>query len=219
MAPRAGHDINYLALSGALAAIGTREQPVIPLNLVADFGGGAMHLLAGVLASLVKRSINGRGGIVDTSILAGTLGLTGMTHGLLANGQWSLQRQDNLLDGGAPFYGVYATADGRHIAIGALEAPFYQQLLELTGLQSELSTDEQYDRRTWPAMRTHFQRVFAQRTRDQWAEAALHCDCCLTPVLNFEESTTHPHTIANGWILTDPFPHPGPVLQFTASTP
>lgn len=214
-APRAGHDINYLALSGVLAAIGTHDEPIIPLNLIADFGGGAMHLLSGILARLVQRSIQGRGGLVDTSILAGTIGLTSMTHGLMAGGKWNLHRQQNLLDGGVPFYCVYKTQDDKFVAIGALEKPFFEALLKLTGLSSEFSSSQQYDGESWPAMTKAFSIAFAKRTRDDWAIEALESDCCVTPVLDFAESMNHPHNTANGWIVNDPFPHPGLVIHFT----
>lgn len=213
-AQRAGHDINYLALSGVLAAIGTADEPIIPLNLIADFGGGAMHLLSGILAKLVQRSIQGRGGLVDTSILAGTIGLTSMTHGLIAGGKWNLTRQQNLLDGGLPFYCVYKTLDDRYVAVGALEKPFFEALLSVIGLSSEFSSSQQYDSLSWPAMSEAFSIAFAKRTRDEWAVDAISTDCCLTPVLDFAESMIHPHNIANGWVINDPFPHPGLVTHF-----
>jgi alpha-methylacyl-CoA racemase len=217
-AARAGHDINYLALSGVLAAIGTADEPVIPLNLIADFGGGAMHLLSGVLAKLVQRSIQGHGGVVDTSILAGTIALTSMTHGLMAGGKWNLNRQQNLLDGGLPFYRVYKTKDDRFVAVGALEKPFFEKLLAVIGLSSEFSSSQQYDRDSWPAMTDAFSTAFANRTRDEWAIDALTTDCCLTPVLDFVESMSHPHNTANGWVVSAPFPHPGLVTDFGTQT-
>ncbi|MFT4730126.1 MAG: alpha-methylacyl-CoA racemase [Granulosicoccus sp.] len=217
-APRAGHDINYLALSGVLAAIGTADELIIPLNLIADFGGGAMHLIAGVLAKLVQRSIQGAGGLVDTSILAGTIGLTSMTHGLMAGGKWNLHRQQNLLDGGVPFYCVYKTRDDKFVAVGALEKPFFEALLKVTALSTEFSSSQQYDSESWPAMTAAFSIAFAKRTRDEWAIEALASDCCLTPVLDFTESMNHPHNAANGWIVNDPFPHPGLVTHFTSTS-
>ncbi|MFT7210290.1 MAG: alpha-methylacyl-CoA racemase [Granulosicoccus sp.] len=212
---RAGHDINYLALSGALAAIGTHDEPIIPLNLIADFGGGAMYLLNGILARLVQRGIQGRGGLVDTSILGGTIGLTSMTHGLMAGGKWNLHRQQNLLDGGLPFYCVYKTQDDKFVAVGALEKPFFEALLLVVGLNSVFSSSQQYDSENWPAMSYAFSMAFAKRTRDDWAIEALASDCCLTPVLDFKESMNHPHNTANGWIVNEPFPHPGLVTHFT----
>jgi len=216
LAPRAGHDINYLALSGALDAIGPPERPSVPLNLVADFGGGAMHLLAGVLAALVRRGIDGRGGVVDTSILAGTLGLTPMLHSLLAAGQGTTARESNLLDGGRPFYRVYATADARFVAVGALEPRFFANLLALTGLTDEIDPVRQHDPQAWPAMSDAFARVFARRTRDDWAEAAATVDCCVSPVLDAHEALTHAQNLANGSIADDPFSHPANPLSFDA---
>lgn len=218
-APRAGHDINYLALSGVLAAIGTRDEPIVPLNLIADFGGGAMHLLTGILAKLVQRSITASGGIVETSILAGTIGLSSMLHGLMAGGRWTLNRQENLLDGGLPFYRVYKTSDNKFIALGALEKPFFTQLLKVLDLTSVLLADDQYNKHSWPAMIETFTSTIAQKSRDEWTQLALPYDCCLTPVLDFAESVQHPHNVANGWINNDPFPHPGLVTHFHGTTP
>lgn len=203
LAPRAGHDINYLAMSGVLHAIGTRDAPLPPLNLVADFGGGAMHLAVGVLARLVRRGIDGRGGLVETSILAGTHGLTPMFSGLVAAGQWSLARVDNLLDGAAPFYRCYETADGRHVAVGALEPKFYRELLDLLGVADRVDAAEQYARATWPATVDTLARAIATRSRDAWAEAAAGRDACLSPVLDFSEAAAHAHNRANGWFDDD----------------
>lgn len=213
-AARAGHDINYLALSGALSSIGSKNEPIVPLNLVADFGGGAMYLLVGILAKLVQRGIHGRGGVAETSILAGTLGLTPMFHSLMAADRWTLNRQSNLLDGGAPFYRVYQTRDKRFVAVGALEPPFFKNLLILTGLEEEFSLENQYEEQHWPTMRKAFSSAFAKRSRDEWAVAAIALDCCVTPVLDFTEALLEPHHRDNGWILDAPFPHPGPVLDF-----
>jgi len=213
-AARAGHDINYLALSGVLAAIGTAERPVIPLNLIADFGGGAMSLLAGILATLVQRGITGRGGLVDTSILAGTLGLTPMLHGLMASNRWQLTREANLLDGGLPFYRIYATRDNQFVAVGALENRFFVQLLKLLDLASDLDSQRQYDTNSWQTMTQLFKTTFASRSRDEWATAALELDCCVSPVLNFHEACALQAHHDNGWIADTPFPHPGKVIDF-----
>lgn len=215
LAERAGHDINYLALSGALHAIGTREAPVVPLNLVADFGGGAMHLLLGVLAQLLRRSVTQHGGVAETSILAGTVGLTPMFYGLIAGGTWNLQRAGNLLDGALPFYRVYRCADGRFVAVGALEPKFYAQLLEVTGLAGELDVADQYRPASWPAAVERFAARFAERTRDAWAGAALPHDACLTPVLDFIEAAHHPHNLANGLFRREPYPRPGDPIAFS----
>lgn len=214
LAPRAGHDINYLARAGVLAAIGPREQPVVPLNLVADFGGGAMHLLVGVLAKLVQRSITQRGGVVETSILAGTVGLTPMFHGLLAAGLWNLGREHNLLDGAMPFYRVYRCADDRFVAVGPLEPKFYRELLDVTGLLGEIDPQDQYRPQTWPATIAKFEQRFATRTRDEWAQAANDRDACLAPVLDFAEAARDEHNLANGLYRSEPFAQPDATIRF-----
>lgn len=214
LAQRAGHDINYLARSGVLNAIGERDRPIVPLNLVADFGGGAMHLLVGVLAKLVQRSIAQRGGVVETSILAGTVGLTPMFYGLLAGGVWNLQRAGNLLDGAMPFYRVYRCADDRFVAVGALEPKFYRELLDLTGLLGEVDPTNQYRAQTWPDTIARFERRFATRTRDDWAQAADDRDACLAPVLDFAEAARDAHNLANGLYRGEPFAQPDETIRF-----
>lgn len=227
LAARAGHDINYLALTGVLNAVGKAAQPVPPVNLVADFGGGAMHLLVGVLARLVRRGIDGkagvggRGGVVTTSIAAGTVGLTPMIYGMIAAGQWRLQREANLLDGGAPFYRTYRCADGRFVAVGALEAKFYRELLDVTGLTGQLDPEDQYRETLWPHAAALFASCFGERSRDDWASVSAGRDCCVTPVLDFIEAAAHPHLLANRWFgssaLSDAgFARPQPVIRFDA---
>ncbi|MBW7923391.1 MAG: CoA transferase [Burkholderiaceae bacterium] len=214
LAARAGHDINYLARAGVLAAIGPREQPVIPLNLVADFGGGAMHLLVGVLAKLVQRSITQRGGVAETSILAGTVGLTPMFYGLLAGSVWNLQRAHNLLDGAMPFYRIYRCADDRFVAVGPLEPKFYRELLDVTGLLGEIDPKDQYRPQTWPATTAKFEQRFATRTRDEWARIADDRDACLAPVLDFAEAARDEHNLANGLYRAKPFAQPDRTIRF-----
>jgi alpha-methylacyl-CoA racemase len=216
LAQRAGHDINYLALAGVLNAIGNAQSPVPPLNLVADFGGGAMHLLVGVLAKLVRRSIDGRGGVVDVSILSGTVGLTPLFYGLIAAGRWTLARADNTLDGAAPFYRVYPTADARFVAVGALEPKFYAQLLKVLALDAEIDAARQYDRSSWPEMAERFAQRFATRSRDDWARAAEGVDACLSPVLDFIEAARHPHNLANRLFTDEPFERTDRTIGFTA---
>jgi len=214
LAPRAGHDINYLAVSGILHAIGSSEQPEIPLNLIGDFGGGTMHLLVGVLGALLRRSISGQGMVVRTSILAASIGLTPMIYGLLAAGVWTLRRHDNILDGAAPYYRVYRCADARHVAVGAIEGRFYRALLDLTGLRGTLDPAQQNNRSQWPATTAAFAQVFATRDRDVWArEAELH-DCCVAPVLDFVEASHYPHNLANGLFVAGDYTRPAPVLRF-----
>ncbi|MEB2317544.1 MAG: CaiB/BaiF CoA-transferase family protein [Pseudomonadota bacterium] len=212
-AARAGHDINYLGLSGILNAIG-KDEPIVPLNVVADFGGGAMTLLVGVLAKLVQRSITGRGGVASTSILAGTIGLSPMFHGMIAAGRWNLERCNNLLDGKLPFYRVYRTGDGRFMSVGALEAKFYAELLKMLGLEGEIDPARQFDESSFATTSARFAEVFATRTRDEWARLAEQCDACVAPVLDFKEAAAHPHNRANGWYVSDPFPHPRQVIDF-----
>ena len=214
LAPRAGHDINYLAMAGILHAIGPKAEPVPPLNLVADFGGGAMHLLLGVMACLIRRGTTGRGGIASTSILAGSIGLTPLFYGLAAGGRWTLGRAENLLDGGAPFYRVYETLDHRHVAVGALEPKFFRELLALTQASEEIDAARQYDRGTWPAMQRLLAQRFAGRTRDDWGKLAAQRDCCVSPVLDFAEASRAEHNRANGWYTDTPYPRPERVIDF-----
>jgi alpha-methylacyl-CoA racemase len=215
LAPRAGHDINYLGLAGLLNAIGAADAPVPPLNVVGDYGGGAMHLAVGVLAQLVRRGIDGRGGIVESSILAGSVGLSPIFYGLLAAGRWTIGREANLLDGGAPYYRVYRCADDRFVAVGAIEPKFYAQLLEVTGLAGTLDPRRQNDRAAWSETTNILAARFAQRTRDEWARLAEPTDACLTPVLDFLEAAAHPHNLANGLYRDDPFPQPDRCIAFS----
>lgn len=214
LAERAGHDINYLALSGALDAIGTEQGPVAPLNLVADFGGGGMSLLVGILSKLVQRSVSGRGGTVETSILAGTVALTMMFYGMLAAGTWNSGRMRNVLDGAAPFYRTYRTSDDKFVAVGAIEAKFYRELLKVTGLAGTLDPAKEFDRDTWPRTTEIFAERFAQRTRDEWARLAEPVDCCLSPVLTFAEAAGTGHSRANGLHVDQPFARVGRIFEF-----
>jgi alpha-methylacyl-CoA racemase len=203
LAPRAGHDINYLAMTGALLAIGTQDEPVPPLNLVADFGGGAMHLAVGVLAKLVQRGMSSerRGGIVATSILAGSHGLMPMFHGMVAAGLQGIKRQSHLLDGGMPFYRVYRCADNRFIAIGSLEPKFYAELIDVLGLKESVQLKDQYSPKTWAATTELIAQCVLQKPRDVWAALALNRDACLSPVLSFSEAAAAEHNQANGWFI------------------
>src|SRR3954466_10792810 len=167
LAQRAGHDINYLGLTGALHAIGTAERPGPPLNIGADFGGGSMFLLVGILAALLERGTSGRGQVVDAAMVDGASSLVTMVYGMLGAGRWQDRRAVNLLDGGAPFYDTYACADGRHVAVGALEPQFYAALLDGLGLDGDLPGG-QYDVDRWPEQRQRIAEVFATRTRDEW---------------------------------------------------
>ncbi|TFV88797.1 CaiB/BaiF CoA-transferase family protein [Blastococcus sp. CT_GayMR16] len=215
MAARAGHDINYLSLTGALHAIGTADKPVAPLNIGADFGGGSMFLVVGVLAALLERGTSGRGQVVDAAMVDGASSLVTMIYGMLGAGLWQDRRAGNLLDGGAPFYDTYACADGGHVAVGALEPQFYAALLEGTGLTGKLPGG-QYDVARWSEHRSRFAEVFASRTRDEWAATFTGTDACVTPVLSLSEAPADPHLAARGTFVTDGgVTQPGPAPRFS----
>lgn len=192
MAKEAGHDLNFLGMTGALAAMGEPgHAPPVPLNLVADFGGGAMQLAIGVLAALIQARATGQGQVVKTSILAGAHALTPFLHGLRAAGAWHDARQSNVLDGGAPFYRCYETGDGRYVAVAAIEAKFYRSLLVGLELLGVLNPAAQMDRDAWPATSERFALIFRRRTRDEWIHSFHGSDACVTPVLDFAEALDH----------------------------
>ncbi len=200
MATRAGHDLNYISLTGALHAIGPADRPpAVPLNLVGDFGGGSMFLVLGVLAALWERQQSGQGQVVDAAMVDGASVLTQMMWAFRATGSWSDDREANLLDGGAPFYGTYACADGRWIAVAALEPQFYAYSAGL-GLDGEELPD-QLDRSGWPRLRARFTEVIASRPRDEWTEVFAGTDACVTPVLAFGEVSAHPHMAARRSVI------------------
>jgi alpha-methylacyl-CoA racemase len=198
LARTAGHDINYLGITGALHAIGRPDEPPVPpLNLVADFGGGSMFLIFGILAALFERSKSGHGQVVDAAMVDGVPAMMGLLHGKLARGQWSEQRGSNLLDGGAPFYRTYQTADGKYLSVGALEPQFFAELVHRAGLP-EQQIEIRNDREQWPDMHTRYAEMFRQRTRDEWMALFEGSDACAGPVLNFTEAAQHPHNAARG---------------------
>jgi alpha-methylacyl-CoA racemase len=200
LAGAAGHDINYISLTGALHAIGRSGQsPVPPLNLVGDFGGGASSLAFGIACALLESRASGRGQVVDANVLDGTGTLMALVHGLRARGRWSVERGSNLLDTGCPYYDVYACADGRWVAVGTIEERFFCTLLGVLGLDDDASlTGSHKDRGRWPALRAAFTGAFATRTRDEWAEVFAGVDACVTPVLDLDEAVAHPHAVARG---------------------
>ncbi len=198
LAARAGHDINYIALSGALHAIGREDdKPVPPLNLVGDFGGGGMLLAYGIVCALLEAQRSGRGQVVDAAMIDGASLLTTMFWGMAAANQWSERRGDNVLDGAAPWYATYETQDGKYVAIGAIEPKFYDELLQRLGLADE-GLPAQHDRAGWPALRDRFAQVFRARTRDEWVRRFEGSDACFAPVLTFSEAARHPHNVSRG---------------------
>jgi alpha-methylacyl-CoA racemase len=199
LAPRAGHDINYLALAGALEPIGPADAPPLPpLNYVADFGGGGMLLAVGVLAALWERERSGRGQVVDASMVEGAALITALLHGLRATGMWQEKRGANLLDGSAPFYSAYECSDGRFVAVGALEPRFWDELLTGLGLAGEPDLPQRQDPARWPELKRRIAAVFRTRSRDEWAAHFAASDACVTPVLNPFEAHEHPHHRARG---------------------
>lgn len=193
----AGHDLNYIALSGALHAMGRKDAPPSPpLNLVGDYGGGALYLALGVCAALIERQRSGQGQVVDAAITDGTASLMGVMYGLRASGIWSDERDSNLLDGGAPFYDVYETADGKFVTIGSLEPQFYALLLEKLGLKDDPLFAAQMDRSQWPAMSEKIATVIKTKTREEWTTLLEGTDACFAPVLTMGEAPAHPHNAA-----------------------
>ncbi|MGI5185600.1 CaiB/BaiF CoA transferase family protein [Dactylosporangium sp. CA-152071] len=197
LAQVAGHDINYIAMSGALHSIGRAgEPPVPPLNLIGDFGGGAASLAFGIVCALWEARGSGHGQVVDANVLESTAGLMGLVHGLRAQGRWSGERASNLLDGGCPYYDVYTCADGRWVAFGAIEERFFRNALAVLGGADEELADAHKDRDRWPALRAFLTDAFRSRTRDEWARAFDGVDACVTPVLDLDEARLHPQSAA-----------------------
>jgi alpha-methylacyl-CoA racemase len=216
MAQQAGHDINYISITGALHAIGrTGDRPVPPLNLVGDFGGGSMLLLVGVLAALLEARSSGRGQVVDAAMVDGTSLLMQMTWAFHGRGHWADAREANLLDGGTPYYDTYTCADGRHVAVGPLEPRFYAQLVEGLGLDPA-TLPAQDDVAGWPALRARFTEAFATRSRDEWAAVFDGTEACVTPVLGLGEVAEHPHIKARGTVVDpDGVPQAAPAPRFS----
>jgi len=198
LAARAGHDIDYIALTGVLHAIGRADgAPVPPLNLVGDFGGGGMLLAFGIACGIIEARSSGRGQVVDAAMIDGAALLATMYSGMIAAKQWTEARGENLLDSGAPWYDTYETKDGRVVAIGAIEPKFYEQLIEVLGLARQ-ALPEQNDRSRWPELRRRFAEALRSRTRDEWCAAFDGSDACFAPVLTFSEARNHPHAAARG---------------------
>lgn len=197
LAQAAGHDINYVALTGALHAIGPAEKPLPPLNLVGDYGGGGMLLALGVLGAYAQAVKSGQGQVVDAAMTDGAALLMSAQYGLMAKGFWRDAREQNFLDGAAHFYGTYECQDGRHVALGAIEPQFYRQLLRLCDI-TDPQFDRQWEQAEWPALREKLSALFKTRTRAQWCELLEGTDVCFAPVLSMTEAETHPHNAARG---------------------
>lgn len=216
LAKAAGHDINYIALTGALYANGRAgEKPVPPLNLVGDFGGGTLFLVTGVLAALLEVQKSGKGQVVDAAITDGSAQLMGLFHTLHAEGLWSVERGTNTIDSGSHFYDVYETSDGKYIALGSIEPKFYQLLIDKAGLDPELFRD-QMNKDKWPTLKETLGEAIKTKTRDQWCQLMEGTDVCFAPVLSFEEAPAHPHNQArNTYIEIGGTTQPAPAPRFS----
>ena len=218
MKDRAGHDITYLAHSGVLHAIGEKGgRPIPPLNLAADYGGGTMFLIMGVLAALFERGRSGRGQVVDAAMIDGAAMLAAPFFGFMASGFWQDKRGSNLLDTGAPFYDTYETADGGHVAVGCLEPQFFAEFARLLPLEERLAS-RQYDVTLWSEMRDAIAERLMEKTRDEWAAHFQDTDACVAPVLPLGEAPAHPHNAARGtFVETTGFARPAPAPRFSRS--
>ena len=220
LAQAAGHDLNYIALAGALHCIGpAKAKPVPPLNLVGDFGGGGMYLAFGILCALLEARRSGHGQVVDAAMVDGAASLLMVFFGLRASGLWSDRRGENVLDSGAHFYDTYETADGKYVAVAAIEPKFYDQLLRLVGLEGE-ELPEQMDRGGWPAMRERLARIFKSKSRAEWCRIMEGSEACFAPVLSLGEVAEHPHNVARGtFVELDGVIQPAPAPRFSRTTP
>jgi alpha-methylacyl-CoA racemase len=220
LALAAGHDINYVAISGALHAIGRAgEGPVVPLNYIGDYGGGGMLLAVGVLCALLESKRSGKGQVVDAAMTDGAALLSTIFYGMKASGEFSNQRGENIIDGGSHFYDAYACADGKYVAIGAIEPQFYSVLRELCGIDDPLF-DVQMDKARWPLLKMRLADVFRTRTRDEWSELLEGTDACFAPVLDWDEAPRHPHNQARGTFITlDGVVQPAPAPRFSRTPP
>ncbi|NOT54758.1 MAG: CoA transferase [Deltaproteobacteria bacterium] len=219
LAHAAGHDINYIALTGALHSIGRKgEAPVPPLNLVGDFGGGGVYLALGVVAGILEAQKSGKGQVIDVAMTDGASSLMAAIYGLRAAGRWSDVRGENILDTGAHYYDVYETSDKKYISIGSIEPKFYADLLRLSGLQHE-ELPRQQDRQAWPALKERVAKIFKTKTREEWCTIMEGSDVCFAPVLSLEEAPRHPHNRERGtFVEIDGVIQPAPAPRF-ARTP
>lgn len=216
-AAAAGHDINYIAISGALHAIGPHDgKPVPPLNLVGDYGGGGMMLAFGMVAALLRAQRSGEGQVVDAAMSDGAAVLMTMMYSLRARGRWEDARERNIIDGGAPFYDSYETADGKHVAVGPVEIHFYRLLLDLIGLRGDPGFADQMDVEAWPLQKSRISEVFLTKTRDEWCTLLEGSDACFAPILSLDEAPLHSHNVARGTFLKvgDAW-HPAPAPRYS----
>ncbi|HUB84926.1 MAG TPA: CaiB/BaiF CoA-transferase family protein, partial [Rhizomicrobium sp.] len=220
LASAAGHDINYIALTGALHAMGNAGQkPVPPLNLVGDFGGGALYLAFGVACGIIEAKTSGKGQVVDAAMTDGAASLMTMFYGMMASGFWQDKRGSNLLDSGTHFYDTYETKDGKFVSIGSIEPQFYQLLLQKTGIADPAFT-AQMDRDAWPALSEKLAAVIKTKTRDEWDAIMLGSDVCYAPVLSLSEAPKHPHNVARKtFVEVGGVTQPAPAPRFSRTVP
>src|SRR5262245_3835335 len=216
LAKAAGHDINYIALTGLLGAIGRKgDKPVLPLNLVGDYGGGGMLLAFGMVCGLLEAQRSGKGQVVDAAMVDGAALLLGGIYGMMGAGLWKDDREANMLDGGAHFYGTYTTKDGKYVSIGSIEPQFYELLLEKTGLKGQ-SLPAQMDRNAWAQLKGRLEQIFQTKTRDEWCQIMEGTDICFAPVLTMKEASQHPHAKArNAYVDVAGFAQPAPAPRFS----
>ena len=216
LSSRAGHDINYLSLTGLLHSIGGRDFPVPPLNIIGDYAGGTMFLLFGILSALYERERSGLGQTIDVAMVDCVPLLCGLIQTMQSRGQWTTDRQSNLLDGGAPFYRCYRTLDKKFVSVGSLEPQFFEELVRLSGLDS---VPEQYDRSGWAELESKLKKLFLTKTRLEWEEIFGESDSCLFPVLDWSEAPTHPHNVSRGiFYESDGVTQASPAPRFGRST-
>jgi alpha-methylacyl-CoA racemase len=219
LAQAAGHDINYISITGALYAVGPKDgKPVVPLNLIGDMGGGGMLLVNGVLAALIEAGRSGKGQVVDAAMVDGAAQLMWMFHSFHASGNWDAKaRGSNMLDGGAPYYDSYETSDGKYISIGSIEPQFYSDLVQRAGLDPVIfAADTQDDQESWPELKDKIADVFRTKTRDEWCAIMEGTDVCFAPVLSFAEAPDHPHNQArNTYVEIDGYQQPAPAPRFS----
>ncbi|MDZ4375981.1 MAG: CaiB/BaiF CoA-transferase family protein [Phenylobacterium sp.] len=216
-AQAAGHDMNYIAITGALHAIGTEDKPIPPLNLVGDFGGGALYLAFGLMAGIIQARESGKGQVVDCAMSDGAASLMAMFYGFKGAGGWKEERRSNLLDGGAHFYDTYQCSDGKWVSIGSIEPQFYALLLEKTGI-NDPDFQRQHDRAMWPELREKLARVIAQKTQAEWTDLMGGTDVCFAPILDLDEAPKHPHNVARQtFVEVAGVMQPAPAPRFSAT--